>query len=155
MVVRGPINVTSVTTPPHIHQIWGITRKESTRRSEGSWLPINGEYKSCSSGQAAQTGLIELWHAHLLSCPPNPTTLLRRRCFDLFETFCSFGYGDNLLQTEKTSLVLLNENHWSLQTNKQGHKNRCLPEPKDTWSCEQTGDDVTNTAGPIETKRPS
>lgn len=63
--------------------------------------------------------------------------------------------GTIFSRQKKTSLVLLNENYWSLQTNKQGHKNRCLPEPKDTWSCEQTGDDVTNTAGPIETKRPS
>ena len=48
MVVSGPINVTSVTTPPYTHLIWGITRKESTRRSQRSKLPINGEYKSCS-----------------------------------------------------------------------------------------------------------
>ena len=68
MAVRGPINVTSVTTPPYIHLIWGITRKESTRRSQWSELPINGEYKSCSGHCPDSTYWIVA--RHILSGPP-------------------------------------------------------------------------------------
>lgn len=110
IVVRDPINVTGVTTPPHIHPIRGIRRKESTRRSassEGGRQLMGSINRAAGS---AQTQLIELWHATFLAAllslvrslfnsiqlflSPCPEYWTKMRGFGWFETFCSFDFVD-------------------------------------------------------------
>ena len=160
--MRGPINVTSVTTPPHIHPIRGITRKESTRRSassEGGRQLMGSINRAAGS---AQTQLIELWHATFLAA------LLSSPWSDLFSIASSYFYHlvqnielkwGVLVDLKHFALLILwiplsshfcmyvqfNENFWP-PTNKYGHKNTWAPKSKDTWSYEQTENDVTNTA---------